>query len=151
MIKDLAERGISKDYNVKVRPQPGCAIGDIEDYIKPILCKNPDAIVIHSGTNDITNGKPTKKKIKNVVKLIENMNPPIQVMISGLIQREDRELNDEIASINNQSEPYCNSKNFLFVNNDNMKSSCLAKDKLHLNKTGNGIFAKNIVSILKKV
>ena len=31
-----------------------------------------------------------------------------------------------------------------------MKSSCLAKDKLHLNKTGNSIFAKNI-SILKKV
>ena len=73
MMKGLAERGISKDYNVKVRPQPGCTIEDIEDYIKPII--------IHSGTNDITNDKPTKKKIKNVVKLIENMNPPIQVMI----------------------------------------------------------------------
>ena len=31
-----------------------------------------------------------------------------------------------------------------------MKSSCLAKDKLHLNKTGNSIFAKNVISVLKK-
>ena len=46
-------------------------------------------------------------------------------------------------------ESYCNSKNFLFI--DNMKSSCLAKDKLHLNKTGNRIFAKTILSVLKKL
>ena len=32
-----------------------------------------------------------------------------------------------------------------------MKSSCLAKDKLLLNKTGNCIFAKNIINVLKKV
>ena len=32
-----------------------------------------------------------------------------------------------------------------------MKSSCLAKNKLHLNKTGNSIFAKNAISILKRV
>ena len=141
MIKDLAERGISKDHNVKARSQPGCTTEDIEDHIKPILRKNPDAIIIHSGTNDVTNDKPTKKKIKKVVKLIEDTNPAIQVIISGLIHREDREVKDEIASINNHLESYCNSKNFLFVNNDNMKSSCLAKDKLHLNKSENSIFA----------
>ena len=151
MIKGLAERGILKDHNVKVRPQPGCTTEAIEDHVKPILRKNPDAIIIHSGTNDVTNDKPTKKKIKKVVKLIEDTNPAIQVIISGLIHREDPEVNDEIASINNQLESYCNSKNFLFVNNDNMKSSCLAKDKLHLNKTGNRIFAKNVISVFKKV
>ena len=32
-----------------------------------------------------------------------------------------------------------------------MKSSYVAKDKLHLNKTGNSIFAKGIISVLKKV
>ena len=82
--------------------------------------------------------------------MTEDTNPAIQVIIPGLIHREDREVNDEIASISNQLESYCNSKNFLFVNNDNMKSSCLAKDKLHLNKTGNSIFAKNIINVLEK-
>ena len=151
MIKGLPERGISKDYNVKVRPQPGCTTEDIEDHIKPIIRKNPDAIIIHSGTNGATNDKPTKKKIKKVVKLIEDANPDIQVIISRLIHQEDRDVNDEIACINNQLESYCNSKKFLFINNNNMKSSCLAKDKLHLNKTENSIFAKNIISVSKKL
>ena len=92
-----------------------------------------------------------KKIIKKVVKLIEDTNPVIQVIISGLIHEENREINDEIASISNQLELYCNSKNIFFVNNDNVKSFCLAKDKLHLKKTGNSIFAKNIISISKKV
>ena len=76
-----------------------------------------------------------KKKKKKVIKQIEYTNPEIQVIISGLIHREDREINDETASISNQLESYCCSKSVLFVNNDNMKLSCLAKDKLHLNKT----------------
>ena len=79
MIKCLAEKGISKDHNVKLRPQPTCATEETEDHIKLILRKNPGTIIIHSGTNDVTNGK-TKKKIKKVVRLID-----IQVIISGLI------------------------------------------------------------------
>ena len=151
MIKGLPERGISKDYNVKVRSQPGCTTEDIEDHIKPIIRKDTDAIIIHSGTNGVTNDKPTKKKIKKIVKLIEDANPDIQVIISRLIHQEDLDVNDEIACINNQLESYCNSKKFLFINNNNMRSSCLAKDKLHLNKTGNSIFAKNIISVSKKL
>ena len=136
VIQSLAQRGISKDHNVKVRPQPRCKTEDIEDHFKPILRKNPDAITIHSGTNDAKNDKtPKKKKKKKVIKQIEYTNPEIQVIISGLIHREDREINDETASISNQLESYCCSKSVLFVNNDNMKLSCLAKDKLHLNKT----------------
>ena len=81
---------------MKVRPQLGCTTEDIEDHIKLILRKNPDAIIIHFETNDVTNDKPTKKKIKKVVKLIEDTNPDIQVIISGLIRREDREVNDEL-------------------------------------------------------
>ena len=93
--------------------------------MKPVLRKNTNVVIIHSGTNDVTNGKPTKRKVKNIVKLIEDRNPDIQVIISRLINREDREVYDEIASVNNELETYCNSKNFLFVNGSNMKSSCL--------------------------
>ena len=60
MIKGLAERGISKDHNVKVRPQPGCTTEDTEDHLKPIIRKNSDAIIIHSETNDVTNDKTLK-------------------------------------------------------------------------------------------
>ena len=59
MIKGLAEKGISK--NVKVSPHPRCTTNDIKDHVKPILCKDPDAIIIHSENNDVTNGKQAKR------------------------------------------------------------------------------------------
>ena len=40
---------------------------------------------------------------------------------------------------------------FFFVNKNNIKTSCLAKGKLYLNKPGNSIFAKNISSVMKRV
>ena len=86
-----------------------------------------------------------------MVKLIEDTNSDIYVKISGLIHQEGCKVNEGFASVNNQLETYCNNKNVLFVNNNNMKSSCLAKVKLHLNKTRNCIFARNIVNVLKKV
>ena len=73
----------------------------------------------------------------------------IHVKISRMIHREDRKVNNEIASINNKWESYCNGFFFcFFVNNNNMKSSWLAKDKLRLNKTVNSTFAKNIKSVI---
>ena len=115
---------------MKDRPQPRYKTEDIKDHIKPILRKKTDAIIIHSETNDVTNNKPTKNETKKVINLIEDTNLYIQVIISGLIHQEDREVNNEIASIINQLESYYNNKNFLFVNNNNMKSSCLVKDEL---------------------
>ena len=65
------------------------AIEDIEDHIKAILCKNPDVTNIHSGTTEVTNGKPTKKKVKKKAKQTEVTNPDIQIIMLGLIHRED--------------------------------------------------------------
>ena len=58
MIEGLAERDISKNHNVKIRPQPGCTTENIKDHTKPILNKNPDAIIIHSATNYVTINTP---------------------------------------------------------------------------------------------
>ena len=48
----------------------------------------------------MTNDKPTKKKTKKVVQLIEETNLDIQIAISGLINREDYEVCDKVSSIN---------------------------------------------------
>ena len=68
---------------MKVRPQPGFTTGRRRSY-QGDTPKNPDAIIFHSGTNDITNDKPTKNKIK-IFKLIEDTYTDIQVIISGSI------------------------------------------------------------------
>ena len=84
MTKDFAEGGILEDHNAKTRTEPGFTTEDIEDLIESILRRNPDAIIIHTETNDIMNDKPMGKKIKKVVQLIEEASPDIKIIKSGL-------------------------------------------------------------------
>ena len=54
----------SKKNNVKVITHTGSTTEDMLDYIKPIARRKPDTMIIHAGTNDLTNGVNTIKKVK---------------------------------------------------------------------------------------
>ena len=71
ILKNITGSGLSKDHTVKIRPHPGATTVDMIDYIKPELRHKPDIVILHCGTNDITNDVNTVKKIKNLVKEIE--------------------------------------------------------------------------------
>ena len=60
------------------------------DYIKPELRHKPDIVILHCGTNDITNDVNTVKKIKKLVKEIEENDGPTDIVISRLSKRFDR-------------------------------------------------------------
>ena len=104
IIKNITGTGISRTNTVNMRPYPGAVTVDICDYIKPELRHKPDVIIIHCGTNDIENEINTVKKIKKLIKEIDeydNQNPP-KVVISKLIKRHSQDFNDDIANINEQ-------------------------------------------------
>lgn len=61
MANDLAERVVLEVRNAKIRPQPRSILENIEDHTKRLLRKKLDARIIQSGTNNISNGKKTKK------------------------------------------------------------------------------------------
>ena len=69
------ERRISKrDREVKIKNFPGATIDDMYDYIKPLLKKCPDNIILHVGTNNMIN-EPSKMaldKLLNLKKFIED-------------------------------------------------------------------------------
>ena len=72
MIKYLRRENVSsKNYEVKVAAHPGSTTEDLIDYIKPVVRKKTDFLVIHTGTNDLTNGVNTMKEIRKLVKCVE--------------------------------------------------------------------------------
>ena len=75
---------------MKIRPHPGATIVDMIDYIKPELRNKPDIIILHCGTNDITNDANTVKKMKKLDKKIKDNDSSTDIVISGLIKRFDR-------------------------------------------------------------
>ena len=64
------------------------------DYIKPVVRKKPDTVIIHTGTNDLTNGGKTMNKVKKLVQYIRenDKDKSIQIGFSGICYRADRDL-----------------------------------------------------------
>ena len=126
IIKNITGTGISRKNIVKMRPHLGATTADICDYIKPELRHKPDVIIIHCGTHDIEKEINTVKKIKNLVKEIDEydkQNPP-KVVISSLIKRYDKDFNDDIANINEKIQRFCNGRGLSFIDNNNLDRSC---------------------------
>ena len=73
MLNGIHERGMNKDENIKVkiRKYPGASSIDILDHIKPSLRKAPEQIIIHVGTNDISNKTNYLKNVKKIVRLVK--------------------------------------------------------------------------------
>ena len=81
LVKHLTGSRISRKKHVKIKTNPGATTEDIIDYIEPSIQKKPDFLLVHSGTNDLTNGINTMtkfgkllppSKIRKVVANVEN-------------------------------------------------------------------------------
>ena len=72
MLNGIQEKELNKnaDINIKIRKYPGASSTDILNYIKPSLRKNPDQIVIHPGTNDLTSNHNYLDDVHKIVKMV---------------------------------------------------------------------------------
>ena len=98
LVKYLRREGLSsKKDNVKVITHPGSTTGDILNHIKPIARRKPDTLVFHTGTNDLTNGVNTMKKVRKLVKEVRKIDEleKIKIGFSSVICRKDKHLEDE--------------------------------------------------------
>ena len=145
MIKNITDRGISRENIIRMRSHPGATTIDICDYIKPELRQKLDVVIVHCGTNDISNNINTAKKMKKLVKEMEENNHENipEVVISSIIKRYDQDYNEEIQSINDKLQRFCTSKGLSFIDNKNIDKSCLNKGKLHLNREGSYFLDNN--------
>lgn len=85
-------RGWSLSTNkVIVKPFPGATIEAMEDYLIPILRKDPENIIIHVGTNDVNCKEPrlTAEGIVNLALQIEGDALNTNIIIAGLVSRAD--------------------------------------------------------------
>ena len=73
----------------------------MEDFIKPILRKDPENIIIHVGTNDVNSKEPrlTAEGIVNLALHIEGDAPNTNMAISGLVCRVD-DKQGKVSSVN---------------------------------------------------
>ena len=109
MFTGIQEKGLNKnaDINIKMRKYPGASSTDILDHIKPSFRKEPDQIVIHAGTNDLTNDHNYLSNVKKIVKMVKETCKNAKLCFFSLICRTDlKDVDKKVIKTNTHLENY---------------------------------------------
>ena len=124
----------------------------MEDYIKPILRKQPNRIIMHVGTNDLKHlsAKRVAEGITNLGTQINEDSPETSIAISSVLPRtDDPSLSTKAIEANKLIKAVCTRNNWAFIDHKTINSSCLNLRGLHLNRKGTSTIAKNISNYIK--
>ena len=64
MLNGIHEKGMSKNYRVKVNNFPGGTSATILENIDQLAKSKPDCLIVHAGKNDLANGKNLLNQVK---------------------------------------------------------------------------------------
>ena len=87
-------------------------MADMEDYLRPVLRKEPDEIILHVGTNNIHDVSPCSmaEGIVDVVTQIQKDFPTTHLAIAPLLPRSDNlEFNSKVKEANKILKSFCSS------------------------------------------
>ena len=73
------EKLLSKAHNIKLKNYPGATSEYILDEVEHLLKSKPDRVLVHLGTNDITNNVKLLNLVKKVVKKVKNSSPNLKI------------------------------------------------------------------------
>ena len=87
LLNSMHERAMNQDENIRVKIQkyPGTSSIDILDHIKHSLAKSPDQIIIHAGTNEISNNINHLNNVRKIVKLVKETCTDTKLSFSSVI------------------------------------------------------------------
>lgn len=124
---------ISRSNRVVIKSFPGATTEDMEDFVKPLIRKKPDNVVLHIGTNDLNTQEPrlTAEGIVNLAPQIEGDAPETNLAISELIARAD-DKDGKVSSVNKILKKFCRQNHWNFIEHNNINQTHLNRGGLHL-------------------
>ena len=106
-------------------------------------------IILHGGTNDITNDIDTGKNIDKIISTIKKKSSETQIVISSVVTRKDQKnITNKVKELNEKLETISCQHNIGFIKHENIQERNLSPKKLHLNKGGSTLLTKNFVNFL---
>ena len=143
----------SAEQRVAVKSIAGSRIEDMEDYLKPLLRKAPNEVLLHVGTNNVKDSESSQKIAESISKLggqIKKNSPNTKVAISTIIVRKDKTtIRNKIKDINDILKNICDQNAWTFIDNRNVDLSCLNRRGIHLNRKGSSLVTKNFLNHLR--
>ena len=136
--------GISE--KVKIVNFPGGTSEKILEKMDDIIKEQPDDLIVHVGTNDLTNNVNLLTNVKKIFNKVSKESPSTSIVFSSIINRKDKtNIQKTLTDTNARLNHFCMQKGIGFIDNSGIKEFHIGKRKLHLNKKGNSAFAKNLL------
>ena len=90
--------------------------------IEDLVADKPDCVIIHAGTNDITNGINSLNSVNKIVKDVKKSLPNTKLVFSSILIRKDKKgISKKVTDINSRLKNYCQQKHPSYP--------CIHKDK----------------------
>ena len=139
-----------KKYYRKNIPFPGASADDTRHYLRSLLQKCPDTIILHVSTNNCVNESShvVLDRILNLKTFMQNFLPQCKVIISSVINRTD---DDKASLIVENLNNHLNSLKLDIVDNSTIGKESLGKKGLHLTKRGTGKLAINFINKIRSL
>ena len=124
------------------------------------FAKSANAIVLHVGTNNISDADSTSDitdQFRTTINSIRTQNSNVVIVISSILpRRNDKVVNIIINKTNSALQKLCSEINCIFLNNDDIFlrsgeiDASLYYDNIHLNKKGGNVFGIHLREALNK-
>ena len=127
---------------------PGATPSEMVHYCLPTLRDDkPDIVVIHTGTNSLfrDDTQDIANEVLNIVNICRNHGVS-EIFVSGITFRKP--YLTKIIEFNNYMNSMKLSLDFRYINNDNIYAKDIGKDNIHLNYSGIGKIANNIINAI---
>ena len=137
IVKGLRGWMMSRDNRVKIHSFNGANADEMQHFLKSLLDREPSHVILHCGTNDLSQGSPCREVAQRIVDLSKIVaNKGITCSFSLLTKRTDS-LNPLVQQVNNLIEKGIESVTSIdFINNDTISDYHLISSRLHLNRKG---------------
>ena len=146
MVNGIYEKGLSVNHKVKIVNFPGGRSEKIPEKQDDIIKEQPDDLIVYVGTNDLTNNVNLLTNVKKIFNKVSKEFPSTFIAFSSITNRNDKTtIQKTLTDTNARLKNFCMQNGISFINNSGIIEFHLGKRKLHLNKKGNSLFAKNLL------
>ena len=151
MVSGLKEElSLNKKHQVKVRCCRGATVEDMFDYVKPILKRKPDYVVLHVGTNnakDMTSRKILDKLLQLKTAVLDSDENSKVTLSQTMTRVDDGKAGFTISKLNDLLKEL----DIPIVKNRNITVDHLGSKGLYLNPHGIARFAMNLKASIRKL
>ena len=118
MVNGISEKGLSVNHKVKIVNFPGGTSEKILEKLDDIIKEQPEDLIVHVGTNDLTNNVNLLTNVKKNFNKVSKESPSTSIAFSSIINLKDKtNIHKTLTDTNGRLKNFCIQKGISFIDN----------------------------------